>query len=169
MAVECKKCHATAQFKDVKTECQACHEKDDVHKRRLGLQCESCHNARSWSLWDFNHTTRTRFRLEGGHKGLDCYSCHRKPVTGKAVLSMTCVSCHDQDDVHEGAFGRQCDKCHGVDSFKQIKSRVGASCSDETNTASGIACSTMVRGLCRDMQTPGRAVQTLLATRGEAR
>jgi len=170
MAVECKKCHATAQYKDVKTECLACHEKDDVHKRRLGTQCESCHNARNWSLWDYNHNTRTRFKLEGGHKGLDCYSCHRKPVTGKAILSMTCVSCHDKDDVHEGAFGRQCDKCHDIDSFKQIRSRLSQARVTETIKMAGVTCPTAVRGLCQDWpQTPALARQAMLATGGDAR
>jgi len=170
MAVECKKCHATAQYKDAKTECLACHEKDDVHKRRLGVQCESCHNARSWSLWDYNHNTRTRFRLEGGHLGLDCYSCHQKPVAGKAVLSMACVSCHDKDDVHEGGFGRQCDKCHGTDSFKQIKSRMGQARTPEKVTTSGMACPTAVRGLCQDgVMQRALTLQAMLATGGDAR
>lgn len=148
VTVECKKCHVTQQYRDVKSDCLSCHDKDDVHKRRLGTQCESCHNARAWSLWDFNHDRRTRFRLEGGHRGLDCYSCHNKPVTGKAVLPMSCVSCHDKDDVHEGAFGRQCDKCHGTDSFRNIKSRQGSNTGKAT--LEGTGCTTSIRGLCMD-------------------
>lgn len=124
---ECRKCHLTAQYKDAKLECLACHDKEDVHKRRLGVQCESCHNARSWRLWDYNHDSKTRFRLDGGHRGLDCYACHSRPVAGKAVLPMACVSCHKKDDVHEGSFGPNCDKCHDSGSFKQIKSRLGGS------------------------------------------
>jgi hypothetical protein len=135
----------------------------------LGVQCESCHNARSWSLWDYNHNTRTRFKLEGGHRGLDCYSCHHKPVTGKAVLPMTCVSCHDKDDVHDGAFGRQCDKCHGIDSFKQIKSRLGQTRTRGTIETAGVACPTTVRGLCLDWQSPTFTLQAMLAAGGDAR
>jgi hypothetical protein len=170
LTVECKACHASARFKDAKTECLACHEKDDVHKRRLGTECESCHNARSWKLWDFNHDRRTRFRLDGGHVGLDCYSCHRKPVTGKAVLSMACVSCHDKDDVHDGAFGRQCEKCHGTDSFRNIKSRLGQSRAPDRVTTSGVTCPTAIRGLCQDgamQRAVGR--QAMLAIAGDAR
>lgn len=167
--VECKKCHATAQYKDVKTECVACHEKDDVHKRRFGVQCESCHNARSWVLWDYNHNTRTRFKLEGGHRGLDCYSCHRMPVTGKAVLPMACMSCHDKDDVHDGAFGRQCDKCHDIDSFKQIKLRLGKIRTPKKITLSDVSCPTTVRGLCQDWQSPALRQQAMLAAGGDAR
>ncbi len=168
VTVECKKCHVTQQYKDVKSDCLSCHDKDDVHKRRLGTQCESCHNARAWTLWDFNHDRRTRFLLDGGHRGLDCYSCHNKPVTGKAVLPMSCVSCHDKDDVHEGAFGRQCDKCHGTDSFKRIKLRMGQI---PAGVASDYRCSTAIRGMCPQSDilpvSAGRAM--LVAARGEAR
>jgi hypothetical protein len=126
LIVECKLCHPTQRFKDAKTECAACHDKDDVHKRRLGPQCESCHNARSWRLWDFNHDTRTRFKLDGGHRGIDCYACHRMPVNGRATLPTSCVSCHEKDDVHDGGFGPQCETCHETGSFRRIKSRLGA-------------------------------------------
>ena len=50
--VECKKCHQTVAFKDAPRECNGCHEKDDVHKRRLGIDCQSCHNARTWKSWN---------------------------------------------------------------------------------------------------------------------
>lgn len=170
LVVECKKCHATAQFKDAKTECVACHDKDDVHKRRLGEQCESCHNSRDWRLWDFNHNTRTRFRLDGGHRGLDCYSCHRKPVAGKAALPMGCVSCHDKDDVHDGSFGRQCEKCHGTDSFKQVRLRQGQNHTSGKIAASEVACPTVVRGGCQGgARQTAFALQAMLASGGDAR
>ncbi|MEK7811587.1 MAG: cytochrome C, partial [Pseudomonadota bacterium] len=41
--VACKKCHLTPLFKDAPKECMGCHEKDDVHKRRLGTECQVCH------------------------------------------------------------------------------------------------------------------------------
>jgi len=124
--VECNKCHATPRYKDAKTECLACHDKDDKHKGRLGPECETCHNARDWKIWDFNHDTKTRFKLDGGHKGLDCHVCHRTRVAKKPSLPMTCVSCHASDDVHDGSFGKQCEKCHVSASWKQIKQRLGA-------------------------------------------
>lgn len=122
--VECKKCHLSAQFKDAKTECVACHKKDDSHKRRLGSQCEDCHNARDWKAWDYDHDTRTRFKLDGAHKGLACQACHVKPVDGKPSLVGTCQSCHDVDDVHDGNFGKTCERCHVTSSFKKV--RMGA-------------------------------------------
>jgi hypothetical protein len=91
------------------------------------------------------------------------------PVSGKAVLPMTCSSCHGKDDVHDGAFGRQCDKCHGVDSFKQIKLRMGRVRAPEKITTSDVNCPTVVRGLCRDWQRPALTRQAMLAAGGEAR
>jgi hypothetical protein len=123
--VECKKCHATAQFKDAKSTCVACHEKEDVHKRRLGTQCDTCHSARSWKVWDFDHDRKTRFRLDGAHTKLQCYACHTSPVEGKASLPMACVSCHAAEDVHDRAFGQQCERCHVTPSFKTIKPHLG--------------------------------------------
>ncbi len=124
--VECKKCHLTAAFKDAKSDCVACHEKEDVHKRRLGLQCEDCHNARDWKIWDFDHDTRTHFKLDGGHKELDCYACHRSPMGKKVKASDACVSCHKKDDKHEGSFGPSCERCHETSSWKKIKPGAGA-------------------------------------------
>jgi len=159
--VECKKCHLTAQYKDAKSECLACHDKEDVHKRRLGTRCESCHNARSWRLWDFNHDTLTRFRLDGGHRGLDCYACHNIPVAGKAVLPMNCVSCHKKDDVHEGSFGPKCDNCHETGSFKQIKSRLGGGQPVPSTAASQPACSPVIHRWCGNpIHAPDRVAST---------
>ncbi len=148
LVVECKKCHITAQFKDAKTECVACHDKEDVHKRRLGAQCESCHNARNWRLWDFNHDAKTRFRLDGGHKPLDCYACHKNPVSSKAVLPMNCISCHEKDDVHDGSYGPQCQKCHETSSFKRIRLRVGGDTLIRHMPAEIPVCPSVTHGLC---------------------
>jgi hypothetical protein len=65
--------------------------------------------------------------LDGAHRKLDCYACHRQPVDRKASLPTSCVSCHGADDVHDGGFGKQCEKCHVTESFKRIKQRVGMS------------------------------------------
>jgi hypothetical protein len=121
LIVQCKSCHATPRYKDAKTECVACHAKDDVHKRRLGPQCETCHNARDWKAWDFNHDRKTQFPLDGAHRKLDCYACHKVATDKKPTLATACVSCHAADDVHDGSFGRQCEQCHVTSSFKQVK------------------------------------------------
>ncbi len=124
--VDCKKCHLSPQFKDAKSDCVACHEKEDVHKRKLGVQCETCHNARDWKIWDFDHDSKTRFKLDGGHKGVDCHECHRLPMGKQVKASSACVSCHKKDDVHEGSYGPQCERCHGAAAWKKVKPGTGA-------------------------------------------
>lgn len=118
--VECKKCHLTVVFKEAKSDCWSCHEKQDVHKRTLGTGCETCHNTRDWKDWDFDHD-KTGFKLDGKHKNLKCIDCHNTPVRTKVVLAATCVSCHEKDDKHDGAFGMQCDHCHIGSNWKTIK------------------------------------------------
>ena len=119
--VECKKCHLSAQFKDVLSECDACHKKDDIHKRTLGTECARCHNARDWKIWDFNHDKDTKFKLDGAHKPLECIACHVKPMQKNVKTSMSCYGCHAKDDVHDNNFGRQCERCHVTTLFKTIK------------------------------------------------
>jgi hypothetical protein len=123
--VECKKCHLTPAFRDAKSDCIACHKKDDAHKLRLGPQCEQCHNARDWSQWNFDHDRRTNYKLDGKHKGLHCHACHTQPMPTKVRTSSNCVACHSEDDVHNGAFGKLCQRCHVTDSFKRIKADAG--------------------------------------------
>jgi hypothetical protein len=123
LTVACNKCHVTARFKDAKSECVACHQKDDVHKRRLGTQCDTCHNPRTWKGWDFDHARKTQFLLDGAHRNLRCEACHNRPVDGRPTLPTTCASCHAGEDVHDGAFGRQCEQCHVTSSFKTVDRR----------------------------------------------
>jgi len=125
IVADCKKCHATPRFKDAKSDCYACHERDDKHKRRCGILCETCHNARDWKIWDFSHDRKTKFSLDGAHAKIDCYACHRKPVERSMSLPTACVSCHKTDDRHEGRFGPQCEKCHLTSSFREIRPRIG--------------------------------------------
>ncbi len=126
--VECKKCHQTQLYRDVPGDCFACHKKDDdkMHKHRLGKKCESCHNARSWKAWDFDHDTRTKFKIDGGHKKIDCYACHKKEMDDRVVVAKTCDGCHDNDDVHRGEFGTQCERCHETSKWRTLRIGVGS-------------------------------------------
>jgi hypothetical protein len=120
---ECKKCHVTPAFHDAPSTCNACHQKDDKHKRRYGIRCETCHYTGTWKSWDFDHAT-TRFALEGGHAKVACDDCHKEPAIGKGnkiELSRACVSCHLKDDVHDGGFSGQCERCHVVGSWKKVR------------------------------------------------
>ena len=118
----CELCHTGQLYKDkTPTTCHSCHKGEDVHRRRLGTECQDCHNIRDWKLWDFAHDTQTRFKLDGGHKGLDCYACHTERMDKKVKSSSSCVSCHRKDDKHDGSFGPQCDRCHETTHWKTIK------------------------------------------------
>lgn len=119
--VECKKCHVTQLFRDAPSDCYSCHKKDDAHKLRLGKKCESCHNARSWKAWDFDHDRSTKFKLDGGHKKLDCYACHKKEMGDQVMVSRTCAGCHENDDVHQGEYGQQCERCHVTSKFRTLR------------------------------------------------
>jgi hypothetical protein len=124
-AVECARCHTSPKFKDAGIACAGCHAQDDKHKKTLGPDCGQCHNARTWSDWNFDHDTRTRFVLDGRHKAKACALCHTSPVENRAVAPSQCYSCHVKDDIHEGGFGRQCQLCHVTSSFSTLKRRTG--------------------------------------------
>lgn len=119
--VECRKCHATQLYRDVSSRCVDCHQKEDVHKKRLGPKCESCHNARSWKAWDFDHDRKTRYPLDGAHRKVACLDCHQAPVEKAIDLPRTCIGCHARDDVHEGGFGPICERCHTTNAFSELK------------------------------------------------
>lgn len=126
VAVECRACHgSTLLFKTAKSDCFACHEKDDKHKRALSTSCEQCHNPRSWKAWTFSHDKQTKFPLDGEHAALQCVACHNRPAESRVLASAQCVSCHAKDDVHDGSYGRQCQQCHVTSSFRTIRSRPG--------------------------------------------
>jgi len=125
----CKSCHETSRYRDAARDCYSCHTAKDQHKERLGRQCDTCHNTRAWSVWDFDHDRRTKYRLDGAHRKVSCESCHKQPAPkGKATapLGSACVACHTGDDVHDGQFGNRCEQCHGPDNWKAIRNRVGA-------------------------------------------
>ncbi len=121
--VECKKCHLSVRFKDAKTECIACHAKEDVHEKLLGVECERCHNARDWRVWDFDHN-KTRFKLDGGHKNVGCAECHNTPAERELRIPVACYTCHRIDDVHDGSYGKQCERCHVTAEWRLIRPEI---------------------------------------------
>lgn len=117
---ECKGCHTDKLYQGAPKACVACHAKNDSHSGRLGEKCETCHNARSWSLWEFDHAKQTHFALTGAHESLKCDSCHKTARKDNIALPLACGSCHSGDDIHNGAFGNRCERCHSSTSFKDI-------------------------------------------------
>ena len=108
----CKDCHSGHIFEDeVKRTCYSCHELHDTHGGHYGKRCEMCHAEKSWTDIEFGHDRDTGFPLKGGHKDLDCVSCHK----GKLFEEQTpkaCIECHRLDDVHKGQEGERCETCH---------------------------------------------------------
>lgn len=136
-AVSCADCHKVRaggrtdkilpfHFQDMT--CTACHVdphhgefKDRMAQRRANgvlLDCEACHNTRSWTdVVGFDHS-RTKFPLLGAHRAVRCGACHKIPVGAKEVqfkgTSQVCENCHK--DVHTGQFAKSgktpCADCH---------------------------------------------------------
>ena len=84
----CAACHgeqkegaAAAAYRGLPRECEGCH--DDVHagQFRTGAgqpvkDCKTCHSADTFQIAaTFDHG-KTRYPLEGKHRGLECAKCH---------------------------------------------------------------------------------------------
>jgi hypothetical protein len=126
ITVACTACHVTSRFKDAPRECVGCHNKDDKHKRAYGDDCASCHNARAWSIWDFDHNRRSSYKLDGAHRQVACEACHQRPAPeGQRIAALpgNCVFCHRKDDAHDGAFGIVCEQCHVAENWKKVSPR----------------------------------------------
>lgn len=120
-AAPCEGCHSSAAFKDTQRACVDCHEQDDRHHGLLGADCASCHNANDWTLWEFDHDSRTQYPLQGRHEGLSCVACHTRPISREDPIGRSCANCHGPDDVHNGNFGADCERCHSTTTFKDVK------------------------------------------------
>ena len=119
-ATQCEECHLSTEYSTAESDCNQCHADVDVHKTRLGTDCETCHNPNSWNISLFDHDQSTDFKIDGAHKELGCYDCHQSRSTGKLTASKDCIACHRSEDVHNRQFGRQCGDCHSTKSFKDI-------------------------------------------------
>jgi hypothetical protein len=116
---KCDGCHLTKVYKDAPKDCSGCHQKDDKHKGRYGLKCDSCHNANSWKEITFFHDRDTRYPLRWKHVDVKCDDCHKGNLyTDK--LASDCISCHKKDDKHEGQEGTSCEDCHNERDWKLV-------------------------------------------------
>jgi len=113
----CEDCHISAEYRDTKRACIACHKQDDAHEGRFTEHCNRCHNPNGWMLWTFDHDKQTDFPLDGAHLELNCHACHRTALERHKRLSRQCFGCHRGDDIHRGSFGRRCERCHTTKTF----------------------------------------------------
>lgn len=129
--IECQACHKTLAYRSAPRDCFGCHEKDDKHRLTLGKNCGTCHSARDWRAWDFDHNRKSRFALDGAHAKIACAACHRAPAEEPLRLPSACIDCHRRDDKHEGAFGPGCERCHLTRSFRELKPLSGRGAVEE--------------------------------------
>lgn len=122
VVVPCEQCHITRAYKTASVDCNACHQRDDVHKGSLGKDCARCHSPNGWRIWEFDHGKQTGFALTGAHGKLACAGCHKQPAN-EVKLDSSCAYCHASDDVHLGQYGRQCQRCHSTLTFKGARAR----------------------------------------------
>ena len=114
--IDCQLCHVNNKFKDTPNKCANCHSLNDVHGRRYGVMCHTCHNENDWKKSKFDHARDTKYRLTGKHHTIHCDSCHTGYLY-KQKLNTTCVSCHKNDDEHKGNNGNKCHDCHNTQSW----------------------------------------------------
>jgi hypothetical protein len=107
--ISCRDCHfkkdkddhVVQQFSELTGQCEECH--TDVHQKQFvtnGLtDCTTCHGVENWKAEKFNHD-QTRFKLDGGHKGVECKKCHFEnksnivPFIQYKNTKILCTSCH---------------------------------------------------------------------------
>ena len=117
---DCAGCHAAGRkWAEAPSACFDCHNNQQPHKGRLGVQCESCHVVSGWrDVVAFNHG-KTKFPLHGKHTNVPCANCHLGEYYKN--IGLGCNDCHAIQDVHRGRFGAMCSDCHNEDGWKKAR------------------------------------------------
>jgi len=115
----CNDCHKSdKKYREAPKLCISCHEKQDVHKKKLGRKCQQCHTTKSWRSDSFDHD-KTKFKLRHAHKKVKCSLCHLNQTFKNTPK--TCISCHVIKDVHNKKFGTKCSACHNQKKWSELK------------------------------------------------
>ena len=118
---DCKSCHATLEFSNVKKDCFQCH--TDVHENTLGNDCNSCHDFKSWIVTNVLQIHQFgRFPLIGAHQTADCNQCHTSSSNLRyEPIGVECIDCHRlefnfaQNPNHiTSGFSTDCTECHSM-------------------------------------------------------
>lgn len=117
----CNSCHPDNHFKNISSECVACHSLDDSHSGKYSNQCDICHQETSWQDDGFHHNTDTRFTLTGKHSSIPCEGCHQRPEDFITFETKSCFSCHGKEDIHLGINGKKCQNCHSSKGWSDTK------------------------------------------------
>jgi len=100
-ALECAQCHQPGGKESVyalhKSQCADCHA--DSHQGEFAgppynNRCEACHTPAAFKPATFSSDrhTMTRFPLEGAHKSVECYDCHKTLPPGPPTTSAITAS-----------------------------------------------------------------------------
>jgi hypothetical protein len=112
--VECTNCHINHVLQGTPIACASCHNTDDVHKGRLGAECDSCHTTGGWTPATYDHNL-SAFKLTGMHAITACANCHINHILQGTPTD--CQSCHAGQDKHNGQFGADCSSCHSTNAW----------------------------------------------------
>ncbi len=136
--IACESCHANDRggaYSTMSSSCDSCHQEDydkttTIPHGAVGYptQCENCHSAVSWTFGvHFDHIAASNgFELTGGHRRIECSTCHSTPsfaLVVPAVVDDNCVGCHNDDyqREHSGTgFSTQCVDCHNTDDWENV-------------------------------------------------
>lgn len=119
-SVACDGCHKKGEpYRKAPSKCIGCHKKDDPHKQRLGEDCQSCHDEKTWRQAKVFDHGKTKFPLVDAHQKVACDKCHAGEVYKGVPLK--CSGCHNLQDVHKGSYGERCETCHTSTKWKTIK------------------------------------------------
>ena len=125
---DCARCHTTANYSDVSSDCYSCHSQDynDTQQpshttANISTKCVDCHTTDpGWRPADFRQHDMQYFPIYSGkHQGewSDCIDCH---TTQGDYSTFDCLICHtnpETDDEHGGVQGyvyqsQACLACH---------------------------------------------------------
>ncbi len=111
--VICSSCHVTKEYKKVNRYCNQCHV--DPHLNQFGVvECEKCHDQRSWNPADFRHSA-TSFPLIGNHRSAECQACHANRLYRNTPVF--CYNCHASNYMSASGhvangYSTDCKQCH---------------------------------------------------------
>ncbi|MCK9209800.1 MAG: hypothetical protein M0P61_03070 [Ignavibacteriaceae bacterium] len=129
---DCQRCHlrySELNFEPLGVKCYDCHKQNYAATQNpnhaqsgFSTECESCHNFTD-AQWGYASFAHDFFPLQGGHKIVNCFSCHKAGTF--AGLSKDCYSCHKthfeqtKDPNHISAgFATACAICHTINGWK---------------------------------------------------
>lgn len=122
--IDCRDCHNSLVFSEVKKECASCHR--DIHQQTVGTDCARCHNSKSWIIDDISGIhERISFPLMGVHAQANCYDCHISDSELRfEPIGTECIACHLEDynnttqpDHSRVGFSQDCSECHSITGF----------------------------------------------------